>query len=246
MALILGVQYGTPVTSTSYTGIPAGTIMPCGNGVVISTMTTTGNPTTVTTATSHGLVSGNSIIISGTATTPTATLGVFTVASVVSATQFTVAVNVTGGTLTGVVSKIPTRMLFCDGASYLRADYPALFTAIGTSFGGSGLNFNVPDFRGRFLRGVDGSASNDPDKASRTAMNTGGNAGNLIGSIQGHQFASHNHTVNNGPFTFWGAPGTGIQANSGQEASARTPTLANNGGNETRPLNAYVNYCIAF
>jgi microcystin-dependent protein len=142
----------------------------------------------------------------------------------------------------------PSGYLLCDGSTPNRITFSALFTAIGIAYGygNQTTTFNIPDLRGRFLRGVTGASANDPDAASRTAMNTGGNTGNNVGSVQGHQFASHNHTVNNGPFTFWGSPGTGIQANSGQEASARTPTLANNGGNETRPLNAYVNYIIKY
>jgi microcystin-dependent protein len=235
MALIAGLQYS---------GTAAGTILPCGNGVVISTMTTTGNPTTVTTTTPHGLASGDSIVISGTATTPTATLGVFTVASVVSATQFTVAVNVTGGTLTGVVSKIPARMLLCDGSSYSRTTYSALFAAIGTSFGSvDGNSFNVPDFRGRFLRGVDGSASRDPDRAARTAMNTGGNTGNLVGSVQTDEIRSHTHTYTPPVFSH-DEDQNGAGLNSFIAGAAINTSAA--GGNETRPLNAYVNYCIAF
>lgn len=36
----------------------------------------------------------------------------------------------------------------CDGRALSRTAYPALFSAIGTLFGGSGESFNVPDFRG--------------------------------------------------------------------------------------------------
>lgn len=42
------------------------------------------------------------------------------------------------------------KMLECDGASYLRADYPDLFNIIGTVYGSADSNhFNVPDLRGR-------------------------------------------------------------------------------------------------
>jgi microcystin-dependent protein len=43
----------------------------------------------------------------------------------------------------------PSGYLLCDGSSYATATYPALFGAIGYSYGGSGANFNVPDSRGR-------------------------------------------------------------------------------------------------
>src|SRR3989339_664890 len=48
----------------------------------------------------------------------------------------------------------PDGWLLCDGSSYQRSQYQNLFNAIGTSFGSVDLNsFNVPDFRGMFLRG---------------------------------------------------------------------------------------------
>lgn len=51
----------------------------------------------------------------------------------------------------------PTGFLLCDGTSYLRTDYPALFTAIGVVFGAAdGAHFNVPDVRGRVPAGPDG------------------------------------------------------------------------------------------
>jgi len=43
-----------------------------------------------------------------------------------------------------------TNFLPCDGASYLRSDYPDLFAAIGTVYGAvDGSHFSVPDLRGR-------------------------------------------------------------------------------------------------
>lgn len=52
-------------------------------------------------------------------------------------------------------SALPSGWLWCDGSSYLVAAYPTLFTAIGYTFGGGGLNFNVPDMRGRVPIGLD-------------------------------------------------------------------------------------------
>lgn len=51
------------------------------------------------------------------------------------------------------------RWLVCDGASLLRADYPDLFTAIGTVYGAiDGTHFNLPDLRDRVPMGVGANA----------------------------------------------------------------------------------------
>lgn len=45
--------------------------------------------------------------------------------------------------------------LACDGSSLLRADYPDLFTVIGTAYGSvDGTHFNLPDLRGRAQIGI--------------------------------------------------------------------------------------------
>lgn len=49
----------------------------------------------------------------------------------------------------------PAGYLLCDGTSYLRASYPALFSAIGTSYGAfDSTHFTVPDLRERFPIGA--------------------------------------------------------------------------------------------
>jgi parallel beta-helix repeat protein len=65
--------------------------------------------------------------------------------------------------------KVPDGWLFCDGREILRSVYQSLFNMIGTAHGdGDGsATFNLPDYRGFFLRGVDHGAGNDTDSAKR-------------------------------------------------------------------------------
>jgi microcystin-dependent protein len=144
----------------------------------------------------------------------------------------------------------PSNYMMCDGSSLSRDQYPKLFSAIGTAHGSANASsFNVPDYRGRFLRGVDGSAANDPDNASRTAMATGGSTGNNVGSVQADQIASHRHTSAirwdspSSPFTN-GGTFTGVLGSS--VGSGVVATTALTGGTETRSKNAYVNYIIKY
>lgn len=61
--------------------------------------------------------------------------------------------------------------LYCDGRAVSRTDYARLFAAIGTQYGaGDGsTTFNVPDFRGMFLRGFsDGQTTWDPSRVFAT------------------------------------------------------------------------------
>ena len=69
-------------------------------------------------------------------------------------------------------SKVPTGWLPCDGKAVSRTTYSALYTALGSSHGaGDGkTTFNVPDYRGRFLRGLDEGTKRDPDAINRKAM----------------------------------------------------------------------------
>ena len=143
----------------------------------------------------------------------------------------------------------PAGWLLCDGASKTRTDYAALSTAIGTAFGtSSATTFNVPDLRGRFLRGWDNNTGRDPDRAGRLAMTTGGNTGDNIGSIQADDFKSHSHSTT---FTTVGYVAAAeskaeVLANMGPNGGFVYRATDPFGGNETRPLNANVNYIIKY
>ena len=79
------------------------------------------------------------------------------------------------------VATVPSGYLECNGQSVSKTTYAALFAVIGTQYGGSGNNFNVPDLRGEFVRGFDNGRNAD--------------TGRSIGSSQGDQFGQHNHNV---------------------------------------------------
>lgn len=196
----------------------------------------------------------------------------------------------------------PATWDFTDGSSKLRTGtYAAMFAAIGCNYGcPDGAHFNLPDFRGVFMRGTNnmgtaaGAGTGDPDTNSRTASNFGGNTGDHVGSEQNYTNASHNHSgatfstashfhttvVGNSSGIFavgfnnaaqtW-AFGSDVISTSNTGASAnlnavvyggssvgniqlpRTSTASGgsglasipfDGGNEARPINAYVNYII--
>ncbi len=158
------------------------------------------------------------------------------------------------GTVTANASKIiPSGWLLCNGQAVSRATYSSLFTSIGTTYGkGDGsTTFNVPDYRGMFLRGVDAGAGNDPDTASRVAQGTGtALSGGNLGTVQSDAFMIHKHNGNmklgaeplNG-----GARGNSAAGNHGAVSPSWISTelvMAAGQSQETRPKNVYVNYII--
>lgn len=140
----------------------------------------------------------------------------------------------------------PSGWLLCDGSAQDRTTFANLFAVIGTNYGiGDGTTtFNIPDFRGIFPRGVDNGAGNDPDASSRTAVN-GGNSGDNVGSNQFGQFTDHNH--NTGGALPGGGPSEYFAQLLVQPIGPNMligTTTGDAGGNETRPINLYVNFII--
>ena len=55
---------------------------------------------------------------------------------------------------------IPAGFMLADGRSLKKAEYTELFDVIGYTYGGSGDNFNLPNFAdGKFMRGIGGNAA---------------------------------------------------------------------------------------
>ncbi len=92
-------------------------------------------------------------------------------------------------------TNVPDGWLLCDGAAVDKADYADLYANIGTAWGNplalNGHDFNLPDLRGRFLRGKSDGTGRDPGVASRVVSNTGGNTGDNVGSLQNETTHTH-------------------------------------------------------
>lgn len=141
----------------------------------------------------------------------------------------------------------PLGWLQCNGGSYLKDDYPGLFAVIGYTYGGSGINFNVPDFRGYFLRGF---GTNGLDATASSGA---------IGQQVQDQILSHTHGITDpGHFHSRGViyPGTVTEQNQAGAPEDRTNfnqntgtsttgiTINATGGAENRPKNMAVYYYI--
>lgn len=140
--------------------------------------------------------------------------------------------------------------LACEGRELREADYPQLFEAIGRAYGGDPARkvFLLPDFRGRFLRGVDAGAGRDPDAAKRVVSAVGGNSADSVGSRQDDELKLHAHSVwlrSSADQRFWlgGGGDARVSAESG-ERGAVAKTVSETGGAETRPKNVNVNWLI--
>jgi microcystin-dependent protein len=172
-----------------------------------------------------------------------------------------------GGTSAdGGAGGAPAGWLLCDGSAVSRTTYATLFGAIGINFGGGDgiATFNLPDLRGRFVRGADHGAGRDPNAATRTASAPMGPTGDSVGTLEGDAFASHQHPLTDPGHshlspTTTGVAGThetagnasngfdyidGAGASPAVSTSTTGITEGATGGAETRPKNVAVNYLI--
>ena len=149
--------------------------------------------------------------------------------------------NPTGTVIMWATSTPPAGYLECNGQAISRTTYAGLFTVLGTSYGAgdNSTTFNLPDYRGQFLRGWANGSTTDPDRASRTNRGDG-TAGDNVGTKQGFEIQSHNHSYNTLLRTYAAPLGSYFPA----WYSSTPVDTANTGGNETRPTNVYINYCI--
>jgi microcystin-dependent protein len=174
----------------------------------------------------------------------------------------------------------PNGWLLCDGTALKSSEHPGLHSAIGTAWGNGSsdadpqTNFNLPDLRGVFLRGVNGSRADIyADTASGSRLSEfGGNAGNQVGTYQPQDVQRHAHKwgyYSGSDLFSWNDSGQPVMAldrlasnqipsGSGKDDDYMDVRNVANGfwtdrsvvlpvadsPTETRPNNVYVNYII--
>lgn len=84
---------------------------------------------------------------------------------------------------------IPDGWLLCDGSSYATVDYPELFAALDYTWGGSGANFNVPDYVDKTIVGAGG------------LYDLGTSGGDIEITLDTTQIPSHDHSANDAGHT---------------------------------------------
>jgi hypothetical protein len=175
--------------------------------------------------------------------------------------------------------------MICDGRALNSHQYPELWDAIGTGHGGGydpdvtapvrvqGMDFNIPDLRGRFVRGANCGAPpnpelhHDPEARLRQSALEGGARGDATGSIQYDAFKLHNHDIkdpghthlvtnkaslcgveNGGGFALTGNISTddgGCKvAQPKCDSSTTLIKIVDKGGLETRPVNISLTHII--
>jgi microcystin-dependent protein len=93
-------------------------------------------------------------------------------------------------------SSAPAGYLLCYGQSLLRASYPDLFTAIGTTYGAAdGTHFNVPDLRGRVIAGKDDMGGSAASRLTATYFGTSAAALAAVGGLESNNvILTHTHS----------------------------------------------------
>lgn len=106
------------------------------------------------------------------------------------------------GMITPFVSggSVPYGWLLCDGQSVAGSSYPDLSSAIGTTYGGSGGNFNVPDLRNKTLYGFSGNpaSSTTYSLASGTNVSLSAVGTNFIIKAIADNLVTSTITIKNG------------------------------------------------
>tara|TARA_R100000951_G_C2650182_1_gene184112 strand:- start:345 stop:1844 length:1500 start_codon:yes stop_codon:yes gene_type:complete len=160
--------------------------------------------------------------------------------------------------------------LHCDGRAVSRTTYANLYTKLGTAYGvGDGsTTFNLPDYRGYFLRGLDTTGVVDLNNGSARTFSSTPQADDtakngITATFSGNALGNHSHTVtfkrDNFAIEIPGSSedaGYGDQQQDGtsdestSQVSAGTPsgtvTISEPANSETRPVNKVVYYGIKF
>lgn len=158
------------------------------------------------------------------------------------AASVTFGVNFVGAVIPFPTASVPPGWLQCNGGAVSRETYANLFALIGIIYGnGDGsTTFNLPDLRGTFIRGYDNAAGTDPDAGARTDRGDG-ITGDAVGTKQADEFKDHLHSIQSRSNN---SGGNNYLEDAGPEEVVRSMSTGTTGGNETRPVNVGLMFCI--
>lgn len=93
--------------------------------------------------------------------------------------------RIIGSITPSILLNPPINYLICNGQSLLVSDYQELYDIIGYEYGGSDLNFNLPDFRNYYVLGGNNNINNLSFSNLFSGNNTAGAINNYLkfGSI---------------------------------------------------------------
>lgn len=149
----------------------------------------------------------------------------------------------------------PPGWLECDGSAISRTTYADLWDVLngadttGDYGNGDGsTTFNLPDYRGAFLRGWDHGAGTDPDAGSRSDRGDSV-TGDYVGTQQAGQNDAHTHNLSGAnPLKWSGSYYKVWTTGSGDSAyvDSVSTTASSAGGSEARPVNINIMYMIYY
>lgn len=164
-------------------------------------------------------------------------------------------------------NNIPAGWALCDGSSYSRSEYNALFLVLGTTYGSNdNSTFKLPDMRGLFVAGKGAnnySSLNQKGGANTVSLtvdqmpkhNHDKDASNVDKTVSTSSDGSHNHTVN-ATGKNWSTGKAYASGSSEQTANFKTSTdgahthsltlkaRGNGDAHENRPPYIVLNYII--
>jgi microcystin-dependent protein len=132
---------------------------------------------------------------------------------------------------------IPTGYLKCNGAAISRTTYVDLFNLIGTTFGvgDTTTTFNLPDFRAEFVRGFDDSRGIDIGRSINSSQTDQSNSFKYFGTSTSGSATTSVSVLSDGTLSAWMGY---YWDNDGMRL--------NNSGNDARPRNRSMMYCIRY
>jgi len=132
------------------------------------------------------------------------------------------------------LATMPPNMLLCDGATYLKADYPNLYAILDSAFIVDATHFSVPDLSSRVVVG----AGHGSGLSNYNVNAQGGEEQNVLSVIE---LAEHAHNLNDPGHVHRERVSTGVNASVFTSGGGGNSTVGSAATLGTSPLNTLLN-----